>query len=334
MKHLSLFLRSALGVAVLGLGVSVVSCGGDDGGANPDANPGTPDAGGQATTGTYNHYATSALKIGSTPGEAMSYAFNIDGKGSADNALGTAIAGLNAQLMADAAIEEALGMGQFIILHSMRADDLSSDTTVSWKVLLGSPQPNPKYDGTGTFTVAPNAPNDAILNGSISGGKFSGGPASVTIEIAFLAGADPIRVKLNNVRLEANVSANGCTSGRLGGAVEADVLLDDVAPVLATELTARIAADDGCYKPAMPADVSDCDDSNATIRGLLDVNPKDGVISEEEISGDGSVVALLFSPDVDILDAQGNPGTDNVPESVSLAVGFTCVKGTFTVTGE
>jgi hypothetical protein len=335
MKHLSLFVRSALCVAALGLGVSIVSCGGDDtGGTTPDANTGTPDGGGTANSGTYNHYATNTLKIGSSPGEATALAFNIDGKPGNDNSLGTFIAGLNANLMADAAIAAALTSGQFVILHSVRADDLVNDPTVSWKVLLGAPQANPKFDGTGTFTVAPNAPNDAIVNGSIVAGKFTGGPASVTIEIAFIEGADPIRVKLNAVRMEANVTATGCTNGRLGGAVEADVLLDDVAPVLATELSARIAADADCYKPSAPSDVSGCESSNATIRGLLDVNPKDGVISVAEISGEGSVVAVLFTPDVDILNAAGQPGTDGVAESVSLAVGFTCVKGTFTVTGE
>src|SRR5688572_25866708 len=80
MKHLSLLIRSALCVALLGLGVSVVSCGGEDGGTTPDANTGTPDAGGTATTGTYNHYATNTLKLGTSPGEATALAFNIDGK--------------------------------------------------------------------------------------------------------------------------------------------------------------------------------------------------------------------------------------------------------------
>ena len=81
MKHLSLFVRSALCVAALGLGVSIVSCGGDDtGGTTPDANTGTPDGGGTANSGTYNHYATNTLKIGSSPGEATALAFNIDGK--------------------------------------------------------------------------------------------------------------------------------------------------------------------------------------------------------------------------------------------------------------
>jgi hypothetical protein len=333
MKHLRLILRGALCAAVLGLG----SCGGDGGGeGTPDAGTsGGADAGpGPVTSGTYNHYATNTLKIGSTPAEAMGYGFNIDGKAGIDNSLGTFLAGLNSTLGADATIAEALTMGDFIILHSVRADDLSTDSSVSWRILLGNAQAMPKYDGTGTFTVSTSSPQDAIVTGAISGGKFSGGPATVDLEIAIVPGGDPLRVTLNAVRLEANVTANGCMSGRLGGAVESQELLESVAPLLATELTARIQADAGCYNPQAPNDYSGCDSTNATIRGLIDKNPSDGVISEAEITGPESVVAILFTPDVDILKADGTPGTDSVNESVSMAVGFTCVKGTFTAQGE
>ena len=320
MKQVSLFLRGALCAAAFGLG----ACGGDEGGTTPDANPGGGDAGPAVTSGTYNHYATSSLKVGATASEAMSFAFDVDGNGRADNALGTFLS--IPAVGADSAISNALSMGDFIILHSVRADNLTSDSTVSWRILLGEPQASPKYDGTGSFSVSTESPRDAVVTGAIAGGKFTGGPASVTIEVAVTEGGEPVRLELNAVRLEASVTADGCVNGRLGGAVESDKLLDEAAPVLATELTARIQADEGCA-----TNISDCDGANGTIRGFLDVNPSNGIITVQEIT---EVAGVLLSPDVDVLGADGRPGKDSVLESVSMAVGFTCVKGAFSATDE
>src|SRR4029078_2213630 len=123
------------------------------------------------TSGTYNHFPNSQLKIGSSANEANGYAFDLDGVAGKDNSLGGVLAGLNGTLMIDAAIQSALTAGDFVILHSVRADSLTSDTTVSWQIWLGAQQAMPKYDGTGTFTVATNAPHDAIINGTITDGK-------------------------------------------------------------------------------------------------------------------------------------------------------------------
>jgi hypothetical protein len=325
MKHNSLgFWNPAVfAVPAAILFASLAACGGDDGGGDT-----TPDAGGSANTGTYYHYATSQLKVGTSANEANSFAFDLDGVAGKDNSLGGVLAGLNSQLMIDMAIQAALTDGDFVILHSLRADDLTTDSTASWQIFLGDPQAAPKYDGTGTFTVASNSPTTAKLSGAIAAGKYLGGPGSVTLSLSLIPGEAPLQIQINAARIEANVSATGCTSGRIGGAIKADTLSTQVVPLLASQLDARIAADAGCRE-----DINMCEASNKLILDFFDTSPKDRMITRTELEANPLVMAILMA-DVDVLNAAGQAGTDGTKESVSIALGFTCVKGTYTAPGE
>jgi hypothetical protein len=332
MNHSSLgFWKGALAALLV---VSAGACGGDDGGGNG----GTPDAA-VSNTGMYTRYVNSQLKVGGTPNESLSFAFDVDGNGEEENVLGGLLASLKglAQIDIDVAVQEALVAGDFIILHSIRSDSLSADTSAQWQIWLGAEQAMPKLDGTGTFTVASNSPQNARLQGAITGGKFSNVGtvgATVILELSLIPDEPALQVTVNAAYIEADLTANGCTNGRIGGAIKAEDLIEEIVPLLASQLNARIEADAGCKQ-----DINMCEQSNKTILGFFDTPPKDQVISEAELMGN-VLIQSAFTPDVDVLNAAGQPYAsrsdtkDNVRESVSIALGFQCAKGTFVGPGE
>ncbi len=295
-------------------------------GCGSDSMSTTPGADAPTSTGTTTHYVTSSLKVGSTATEASSYAFDLDNdpQHKKDNELGNLLAGLKQAgiVDVDTALDGALKRGDFIILHSLKGD-LTTASSATWQVYLGDAQANPDLtSGNGSFKTSASGPKDAKLPGSVTGGLFSGGPAKVQLQLALVQGQTPISVTLVGARLEAQVSASGCMSGRLGGGITQTELNTVVIPSIADQLNKRVQADTGC-----PSNCTDPTDKS--ILDFLDKMPTDGMITTQEILSNPLVSGAL-KPDVDLLDASGNLGTDGVKESASIAVGFSCVKATFT----
>jgi hypothetical protein len=58
------------------------------------------------------------------------------------------------------------------------------------------------------------------------------------------------------------------------------------------------------------------------------------VISTDELLNNDIIKGFLLNPDLDLLDAAGKPGTDGTPESVSFALGFSCIKAQFVAPNE
>jgi hypothetical protein len=320
MKHLN---RIAVGALLAG-SLSLVACGGGD-----DVD-GTPDAGGNnnnVTTGTYNHYVTNSVKVGATASEADSYGFALDDKPpTRDNQIGKTLANFASQLMIDAEIDEALKLGQFVILHSVRADALDADPSVSWQVFIGEPKTSPVFDGTGTFTVNATAPTGKLI-GSITGGKYTATPGTVSLALSLSSDQAPLQVTLNGARIEANITATGCTNGKIGGAVKVADLENNIIPFLAMQLDAQVGKDTGCRD-----DLNMCETTTRLLLGIFDTD-QNRIITVAEVKANDAVKGVL-APDVDVLKADGTLGTDGTPDSVSIGLGFGCAKGVFTAPGE
>jgi hypothetical protein len=316
--NLNRHLARAVVLAALG----ALGCGSDS-----EPSGGTPDAG--QVTGMRSKYVNSQLKVGMDLAEAQSYAWlDLDGKGDqTDNKLGEFLANLNEQFMLDNALATATNQGTIVILHSIQADSLVNDSDATWQVWLGSAQPNPVFDGTGTFTVASNAPADAILTGSIAGGVFNGEADRITIELALSQELPPLRLEVNTANIRATVTPNGITNARLAGAIASTELDQNVVPALTDFLDARIGADAGCR-----ANPADCEESNQLILTAFDNAPKNGIIEESEVR---TILAIVLQPDVDVLlNATGQPGQDNMLDSVSIVLAFGGVKASFTAPNE
>ncbi len=339
-------------IAALLLGsLSLIACGDDDGGGDDDVNT-------DPLTGPYTHYVNDSVQVPQDSADTRKYGLNIDGDDAdrPDNALGGILAALKGQgVDIQTTVTESVAAGNLVLLHSLQADDLTSDTSAGWKVLLGDPVTGPDFGGTGAFTVSATSPTDSLLRGSISGGQFQGGPGDITIQLALTAGT-PIKVKLIGARLKANVTATGCTDGVLGGAITDAELNSSVipgiqvlmnasvqedAPEVGGELTACVMAADVCPDNA-GGDPTTCDvermicrsSTTKTILDLFDAND-DAEITVAEIK-DNTLIKALLAPDVDLLNAAGTfePRVDGVKDSLSVGLGFTCANGVFTVSGE
>ena len=295
-----------------------------DGAEPPDA--AEPDA--ATGGGTFFHYVTSSLKLGASRSEAESFAFDLDGDLHPDNNLGVSMALLSGTgITIDTELDEALRAGTMVLLHSLEADALFRDPAITWRTYRGTPQPSPDLDsGNGTFTVAANSRTDSAVNGDLAAAEVVAGPGLLVVELA-LSDAPPIPVELIGARLTADVTAAGCTSGRIGGGIPMTHIDSVVLPAVAVALDARIAGDEGCRE--------DFDDCDATSKILLTLIDKDAnrFITIDEVRSSAFVQAFV-TPDVDLLDENGEPGHDGEPDAVSLAVGFSCRRAIFTVPGE
>jgi hypothetical protein len=172
-----------------------------------------------------------------------------------------------------------------------------------------------------------------LVPGTITAGKFSGGPGSVSIQLAFAAGAPPLQVNLKGAKIEGNVTADGCTNAKVGGGILMSDLLGDVYPALAATLDVQMNANDCNALTMCTAPLSgNCTSGQCTLETLIDSN-HDGTIVGADIAG--SFIGVMLQPDLDVVAGVNNPSNASDPkESVSIGIGFTCVKATFTASNE
>jgi len=134
----------------------------------------------------------------------------------------------------------------------------------------------------------------------------------------FLFG-QPVDVNFIGLRLEADVSANGCSNGKLGGGVTVDEFRAKFLPHIVDGLNQVVAANPGAANILLQTLDSD----------------RNGTISVPELEGNPALM-LAMSPDLDLLDSSSafNPGQDGKKDSYSIGLGFTCVPASFTAPGD
>ncbi|HUH02527.1 MAG TPA: hypothetical protein VML75_11050 [Kofleriaceae bacterium] len=338
-------LRRSLPLCILAsaLAFSTAACGG--GGDDDDGNQPDP-------VGDDNTYVVSKIHMPTTAAQANMFGLNLDGdeQGRPDNALGQILSTLAGQAGGSfdlqEAIDEQVNMGDIILLANVQATALTTATAVGTTVYLGdNPGTAPcvdandtvcglHLDGSTTFDVSAASPGRsmATLVGQIVGGKLTGGPGKVTIELSLVQGGEALVVNLVGARVEIGaVTADTLMSGKLGGAITEEALDNDILPALHTILSDTIAED--CTGTAAP-----CCEADSTGQLLIDLfdesEPQDCVVTLEELKNN-SLIASLLAPDVDLFDGDPaddnfSPRTDGVKDSLSLGIGFNAVGGVFT----
>src|SRR5690606_38520620 len=123
--------------------------------------------------------------------------------------------------------------GSVILLADLQATDLTKASGVGFRVFQGaSPSPaactepadpdtcGQHLAGDASFSIAPGSPENALVVGSLVGGRFTGGPGNMSLTLALAPGVPPISFELIGARVEAVVAADGSsiTDGKLGGA--------------------------------------------------------------------------------------------------------------------
>lgn len=314
-----LFLGS---IATAGL----VACG-DDGGGGGGVDP----------SGTDNTFVVSRVKIPETPNEAtMQLGLDIDGLANdgVDNNLGTLLASIRSvapSLDLQGSLDTQVDQGGIILLSNVKAKALDNASRVGMWIYVGAnPTPPACMDasdmtcrkhltGSGSFEIEAGSQTDAFLAGNIVGGKFTGGPGTVTLQIA-LGEGQPIDLPLQLARAEMNVSANGIATGsKLGGAIAKSDLDTKVYPAI--HMTVADLVERDCPPPRSGANCNCAANSTGlSVLGFLDTD-NNCEITVAEVQG---TVDQLLTLDIDL---DGNMQND----AVSLGVGVTAVVGSFPV---
>jgi hypothetical protein len=245
-----------------------------------------------------------------------------------------------------ATIDQAVAEGDIILLVDFQTKDFSNTTAAGIQVFLGE-NPTPAacmagemydeatgtgcghhLDGNGMFSIAANSPDNAALGGKIVNGTFTGGPGDLSLQIA-LGGTDAIQLDLIGARAKATglsdamIGGSSATDGVIfGGAVTKEDIDTKIIPAIQKQLVPIIAED--CTMPtAPPACGCMADSTGKTIIGLFDTNPKDCMVTVEEISTNSLIVSLL-APDVTI----------DGKMALSIGIKATAAKATYTVPGQ
>lgn len=335
-------------VFALTLPLSLVACGGggddddDDDVAGPCYdNPTDPAC--VNPDGADTQYVADSITMPTSATQAQQLGLDLDGdpQGRPDNALGQILSTLASQgdINLQESVDGQIADGGIILLMNLRATGLTTAPAAGAWVFLGdnpSPEPCTNPDdlatcgqhlgGTGTFDIASTSPTDAVLAGSIVGGKFTGGPGKITLELSLGDVAPPITMNLIGARMEVNATETTLMSGKIGGAVTQTELDNNVLPAIVTVMEETLA--DDCTGTAPPCCMEGS--TGETLVDLFDENEDCAITLEELRTND--LISSLLSPDVDLLDENGNfnPRQDEVKDALSLGIGFTGVHGTFT----
>ncbi len=272
------------------------------------------------------HFVTNSLLIPTTQAQSQTWALDVDKdpQQRLDNLFGDMLATLvsvSPGLELQSTLDEMINTGQLVMLHVLKTGDLQNDPDAQWTLFHGmKTESTPVFDGSDNFTIDPGTTTDSsILNGSITNGHFSGGPASASVQMAFMG--IPLEVELIGVRIEADVNANGCSNGKLAGGLTEEKFRAGFLPILVDGLNQTIEANSGATFTQTLLTAFDGDNN--------------GIISQDELEGN-ILFKVASSPDLDLLDAAGqfNPGQDGIKDSLSVGLGFTCVPANFIAPGE
>jgi len=289
--------------------------------------------------GDYYHFVTTEVKLATTAQEAEAQSFDLDGDGEVDKGLTGFLPQILPLVAADVDVNQEIADaitvdGSIILLHSVRANSLETDSSVSWQVFLGDELaagfPADQFTGNGAFNIAANSPMTAKLNGRLgptSGGRlFQGGPGTVTLNISIEGLPSALSVSLVSTRIKSTVTATGGT-GIIGGAITTKSLREQIFP-FAVEVLQDYIAD--------PANA----DNVQTILNFIDTD-MDGTVDVTDLETNSFVQTVLGSFQIDLInDPDGDgigpvePGEDGVNDSIPLSVGFSFVPAKFTASGE
>lgn len=324
--------RSSILLAVSALSFGAVACGGGSG----DDDTMTVDP-----NGTNHTYVVDSVKLPVKAGEGTKYGLDLDGDGKVDNALGQILAALSSAAGSGSfdlqpTIDKQVNSGSIILLANVKATALDMANGVALQVYLGTnPSPAPCTDpnddttcgkhlaGTGTFDVDASGPTDAVMVGKIIGSQFTGGPGKVTLKLS-LSGA-PVQLDLIGARAKLGgvtdtAIGSDASPGVIGGAITQADLDSKVIPAVVQTFNDQIAAN--CPVPVDPSKADcGCTGGTTTIISLFDKAPThDCNITIDELKNN-DLISTLLAPDVSI----------GGVEALSVGVGVTTVKGTFTV---
>jgi hypothetical protein len=325
-------LRSSLLIVATAASLSFAACGG--GGDDDDDDDGNTGP----VMGEHHTFVVDKLIL---PAESnTTLKLDIDGDGKTENALGKVLSALISQskgaLDLQGSLDKGIAKGDIVLLADLQATDFTKAANAGLSVRLGE-KPNPApctgptdevcglhLKGTASFDVkATPSAADSLVKGNIVGGRFTGGPGTLALQLVLSGTA--INLHLVSARASlTSVSADGIMTGIVGGAITKTELDGNVLPAVASTVSGIVKTDcpmpkvEGCGCPSGSS-------TGKTLLGLFDVNPIDCDVSLAEIK-ESPFISTLLGADLDL----EPKGGDKQNDSLSVAVGVHSVKATWT----
>lgn len=320
-----LLARSMFVLLTASMSFGLVACGGGD----DDDDVIVPE-------GDHHGYVVDSVTIPLNSGQAEDLGFDIDGDGNVDNQLGNILSALiqaagSGTLDLQGSIDNSVDEGSILLLADVQATSLTSAANVGFAVLLGdNPSPEPctdpedpltcrqHLDGSGTFDIAAGADRDLVVGGNIVGGTFTGGPGELTLQISLAAGS---AINLNLIEARARltgISEDGIDDAIIGGAITQEDIDGQVIPAVHDTVSGII--DEDCTGTA--PDCCEAGSTGETLLGIFDEN-EDCEVPLDEIQNNSLIMTLLRAD----VDTDG----DGEEDALSVGVGASAVKGTFTL---
>lgn len=330
------FTRSFLVAAACTLPLSLVACSSSSG---DDAQP--------VPEGTHYGFVVNTASVPTSMKMAPDFGLDLGGAksgtpdGTVDNRLGEVLgtlAGMGFKIQDT--ITTAVNEGGIILLVDFQTKDFMNASATGLSVKLGA-NPNPAacmgtapnkvcgqhLKGTGTFSVDPKSPAEALVSGKIVNGTFSGGPGNIALQIALGDATQPLTLNLLNARAKATaITADGMTL-TVGGALSVDDLNMQVIPAITDQVNGLLVRDCGPLAGRATQPSCNCTggSTSLTLLNLFDGDlagtTADCNITKEEIGGN-AVIHSLLGPDV------CSAKTCTAPDALSLGIKVTTVKAT------
>jgi hypothetical protein len=300
-------------------------------------------------TGDHYKYVASGVDVPTSTTQSTMFGMDLDGMleggdASVDNQLGSVLAalvGFGFDLQAN--IDESVNTGSLILLADFQTTDFTNAGRSGLRIYLGDmPMPAPCTDpqnpatcgqhlmGTGMFTLSPDSPTDALVAGPVVNGVFTGGPGTITLQIALTPG-NAIDLNLIGARAETRMTtATTIGTGKLAGAIPEEEINTNIIPAVQMQLSDIIMED--CTDLTMPPGCG-CMGTAAQLIDLFDDN-MDCAVSVMEIQTNSLIMSLL-APDVTVCPDGGTTcdiATEGV-DALSLGIQFTAVGAVFTAPG-
>jgi hypothetical protein len=237
-------------------------------------------------TGPHYQYVANQVNVPTTTAQESEWGLDLNGGGSANNALGAVFVtlgqlGFNVQ----EAVNAGVANGSITLLLDLQTPSFTSASAAGISVFIGGSASTPpacngssdtytctgsgsaqtctgcahQFSGSASFTVDSSAMTNPPLVGPIKNGTMTGGPGGLSISIA-LTGA-PIQINLIGAKVQASglsATALGSTTGTqpnqsssdgatFGGGLTVTELDNTVMPAIVAQIASTMAAEcPGC----------------------------------------------------------------------------------------
>ncbi len=294
-------------------------------------------------TQTQSTFVINSLQFPTSETTLNQWSLDIDGNGITDNTLGGLLSTLGnfvPNFDISEQITQSIDDGSLILLNSIQSDSFSSSDNVGFSLYQGfDPDIAPCTDPDDPSTCGQHLRGDAsftaqyptTVSATIDSGTLIGGPGVLNISIAFGETQESlISFSLVGARVEGTVNeeTGTITNGVIAGGILTEQI-NLILPVFASNVDAllesncSLSPEEGCCAEEF--------ETERAVISFLDSN-NDCTIEADELANNPLITAFL-SPDLDLLDADGNfnPNHDQEKDTLSIGLSFSTAPASFDI---